>query len=163
MKKKLLLVLLAVSLAFNLAVLITFGHHSMMRRSFEKGPEGASVFFKDKFKKTLGLSDQQAELMEKERSEMKKAMQPLRDGLQKKREELFALIDEENVDNAKVDKLIGEISSLQADIEREVVKHSIGIRKNMTPEQRVKFNEFLKKHFKKPPHGDQPMREDKSF
>ena len=163
MKKKLLLVLLAVSLAFNLAVIATFGHHWMMRKCFAKNPEGGPMFFNPKFEKSLGLTDKQAEFLEKDRAEMKKIMEPMRDELRNKREELFTLIDEEKVDNAKVDKLIGEISSMQANIEREVVKHSIGIKQNMTPEQRAKFKEFLHKHFKKPPHGGPPMNEEKPF
>ena len=162
MKTKFLLGLLAVSLAFNLSVIVTFGHHWMMRKYFDKGPD-VPMFFNHKFKKMLDLTDKQAAFMENDRVEMRKTMEPLRNEMQKKREELFALVDADAVDNAKVDGLIGDISLIQAKIEKAVVNHSLLLRKEMTPEQDKKFRDFLKKHFKKnddekgPRHGGRPF------
>jgi len=150
-KRKLLLLLFSLSLAFNFAVIATFGHHWMMKRCFEKGP---GPMMEHKLKKMLGLTDQQAQLMEKDREEMKKSMEPMREEPQKKREELFTLVDADVTDNARIDKLVNDISTLQSKIEKTVVAHSIKVKKNLTPEQRKKFREFLQKNFKKPPHGD---------
>jgi len=156
------MVLLAVSLAFNLAVAITFGHHWMMKKCFDRGPEGSPVFFKHKLKKMLDLTDQQVEQMEKDHQEMRKTMDPLRQELQKKRDDLFALVDSDSPDEKKIDELINEISLKQMQIEKAIVNRSINMRKGMTPDQQKRFKEFLHKNFKKgPPMGCGFMGDDK--
>ena len=160
MKKKLILILLAVSLAFNLAVIGTFGHHFMMRNMFGRGP-GEGPLHKHALGKMLGMSDAQVQLMEKDREEMRKLMQPMREELQKNREELFALVDADNVDTVKVDAIVNQISTLQGKIEKTLVSHSIKIRKNMTSEQRKKFTEFIRTSFKKMPPPDKEFPGDR--
>jgi Spy/CpxP family protein refolding chaperone len=150
-KKKLVLILLAVSLAFNLAVVMTFGHHWMMKKYFAGGHDAPPMFFKHKLKKMLDLTDQQVEQMEKDHQEMRKTMDPMREELQKKRDELFALVDADPVDEKKIDQLISDISLSQAKIEKAIINHSINMRKGMTPDQQKKFKEFIHKNFKKGP------------
>ena len=158
------MVLLAASLALNLAVVITFGHHWMMKKCFERGagPEGGSMFFKHKLKKMLDLTDLQVEQMEKDHQEMHKLMDPMRQELQKKRDELFALVDSDSADEKKIDALINDISLKQVQIEKAIINHSITMRKGMTPDQQKKFKEFIHKSFKKgPPMGCGFMMGDK--
>ncbi len=159
MNKKLVLILLAVSLAFNLAVVLTFGHHWIMKRYFERG-HGPHMFFQNKLKKMLDLTDQQVAQMEKDHQEMKKTMDPLREELQKKREELFTLVDTDPVDEKKVDELINDISLSQAKIEKAIISRSINMRKDMTPEQQKKFKEFIHKNFKNGPPQDRGFMND---
>ncbi|MCB4792551.1 MAG: Spy/CpxP family protein refolding chaperone [Elusimicrobia bacterium] len=160
MKIKLLMVLLLLSLGFNLGVFVTFGHHCLLKKYFEKGPKESS-WHKNKIKKMLNLSEEQALYMEKDRKALQDTINPLKDELKAKRAELFAMLDSDSIDNSKVDKLIGEISVLQMKIEKNVVDHSLNIRKQLTPEQQKKFKEFLKKGFEKMSRGPGFMHEDK--
>lgn len=161
MKSKLLMVLLILSLGFNIGFMATFGHHWLMKKEFANCPKENS-WHKAKVKKMLNLTDEQVQVMEKDRKELQYVINPIREELKNKRTELFNLLDTDNIDKAKLEKLIAEISSLQMAIEKNVIEHSINIRKNLTPEQQKKFKTFLKKGFEKMAHGPRIIQEEQS-
>jgi Spy/CpxP family protein refolding chaperone len=152
MKTKAMAVLLILSLGFNIGVIFTFGHHWFERGEFGRWHHKGS-FGENKFHKMLNLTEEQKKLMENDREEMQKVLAPIRKDLENKRAELFALLDSDNVDNSKVDKLINDISLCQMMIEKTVVEHSVNIRKSLTPAQQKEFKAFLKKSFQKMPPG----------
>ena len=165
MKTKYLVILLVLSLGFNLGVAVTFGHHCMLKKEF-KGHAGEGSWQKNKARKMLGLTDEQAKLMEKDREELQSVLKPIGEDLKNKRIELYSLLEADNVDRPKVDKLVNEIAALQVKMEKTVIEHSLKIRQNLTPEQRVKFREFFRKHSGKMPrgpHGPGFMDEGKPF
>jgi len=161
MRSKILMILLILSVGFNIGVLATFGHHWLMKKEFDKWPKESS-WHMSKFKKMLNLSDEQALSLEKDRKILQDTITPIRVELKNKRTELFNLLDTDNIDNVKLDKLIADISALQMAIEKNVIEHSVNVRKNLTPEQQKKFKAFLKKGFERMSHGPEMMKtEDK--
>lgn len=152
MNTKLLKILLILSLGFNLGIVITFGHHWLMRKEFKKWPEESSRH-KKFMHKTLGLTDEQAKLMDNNRESLEKEIFPLKEELKKKRLELASLLDADTVDNSKIETLTADISLLQMKIEKNVINNSINIRKILTIEQQKKFKAFLKKGFQNMSHG----------
>lgn len=150
MKKKIMTVVLILSLGLNLGVLITVGRHWLYRREFKKGP-GENSWFKKKMQKELNLTEAQVTFMEQDRKNIDQEITSIKEELKKKRAELFTLLDANPVDNAKVDKLIDTISLLQAKIEKTVVNHLAIMKKNLTPEQQQKFKAMMPKGFMGPP------------
>jgi Spy/CpxP family protein refolding chaperone len=154
MKRKIIIIVLIVSLALNIGVILSFGRHWMLKREFRKGPEGENSWIKNRIKKELNLTDEQVKVMEQDRLELRQLTAPIKDDLRKKRAQLFTLLNDDKVDNAKVDKLIDEISLLQAKVEKTVINHLSSMRKNLTPEQRSRFRSFMQKGLPgMPPEG----------
>lgn len=162
MKTKIMAAVLVLSLGFNLAVIATFGHHWLESREFGK-PHKPGAWHVKKMQKRLNLTDEQSRFMETNMEDLQKTIDPVRAELEGKRKELFTLLDGDTVDPVKVDKIIGDISLLQMKIEKTVVENSIVVRQHLTPEQRAKFKEFLKKGMRKGPRGPGCMREGKPF
>jgi Spy/CpxP family protein refolding chaperone len=156
MKNKILGFLLIISLGLNIGVLVTFGHHWFFKKGFDKFPKESS-WQKARVKKMLDLTDDQAKAMEEKRKQLQDTITPLKEELKNKRTELFTLLDSDNVDSLKADKLVNEISVLQMKIEKAVIEHSINVRKTLNPEQQKKFKAFLRKGFEHHGHGSEFM------
>lgn len=152
MKRKIITVLLILSLGINLGVLVAFGHHWLLKREFKKWPQG-SIWHRKKMQRVLNLNEEQVKLLEQNRLEMQKAITPIREELQKKRADLFALLDAQVINDAQVDKLINDISIKQMEIEKRVVEHLLKVRKNLTPKQWQKLKIFSQKGFRPMPPG----------
>lgn len=160
MKTKIIVILLVLSVAFNLGIIVTFGYHKLSRRDFRKEFDRAGGH-RNRMQKMFNLSEEQARFMDKDRGEIQKENKPIMDELEKKRTELFTLLNADKVDNTKVEKLINDIALLQVKIEKNVVSHLIKIRKNLTPQQQEKFKTIIPKGFmrmppeeeKRPPEG----------
>jgi Spy/CpxP family protein refolding chaperone len=166
MKTKLLWAILIVSLAFNAAVIGTMGFHWLRVKGFHHRPmnEHARVM---RMKKTLGLNDEQVKLMEENRSKLDAEIAPLQERLQTKRKEMLTLLESEPAYGPKVEKAIAEISALQGDIEKAVIRNSFSVKTILTPDQQKKFREFMERgfrrmrpgegrHFGRPPFGMPP-------
>ncbi len=150
MRRKIITIILILSLGLNLGVLATFGRHWLKRREFRKGPEESS-WLKRKMRKELNLTDSQVGLMEQNRKNIRQEIKPIKEELKRKRAELFTLLEANPVDSAKVDKLIDAISLLQARIEKTVIKHLVTMKKNLSPAQQQKFKTMMPKGFMGPP------------
>lgn len=155
MKKKLVAAIMVLSLGLNLGIIVTFGHHWLMEREFRKGP-GESRWLKNKMKKELKLTDEQVKFMAEDQVAIRKEIKPLREELQKKRAELFTLVDAEKVDNQKVDLLINDLAQLQVKIEKTIIGHLLDMRTHLTPEQRQKLKAAMQK-------GPMKMRAEPGF
>ena len=144
MKRKLMVAILILSLGLNIGIIVTFGHHWFMEREFLKGP-GESHWLKNKMKKELSLTDEQVKFMEEDREAIHMEIKALRDELQKKRSELFTLVDGETVDNKKVDLLINDLAQLQVKIEKVIIGHLLNMKTHLTPEQQNKLKAAMQK------------------
>ena len=162
MKSKIMTALLIVSLGLNLGVLAAVGNHWLHRRQF-RGGIGAEDRPEERMRKMLNLTTEQTKAMELDRKEFQKQIDPIRDELQKKRQDLFVLLDTDKVDQGKVDKLINDLSALQIKMERTVIGHLLEVKKNLTLEQQEKFKKIFKQGFirKLPEPGDKDFRERK--
>lgn len=163
MKSKILAALLFVSLALNVGVIGTVGYHWLHHGMRPKNPAG----FIHHMKKVLRLSDEQVAAMEKDRAQMETDTAAVRQQLESKRRELFTLVDSQDAYTPQIDQLIGGISTLQMEMEKNAIRHSFVTKKILTPEQRQKFTTMLHKRFGKnhmppPPPPDGPAQ-DKTF
>lgn len=150
MKKKLVITVLVLSLGLNLGIIITFGHHWLTKREFRRGPEESS-WRKNKMKKELNLTDEQVKFMEQDRQIIDKEVRPIKEELQKKRKELFALLDVDNMDKAKIDQMINDLAQLQIKMEKTVIGHLITMRQHLTPDQQKKLKVIMQRGFMKMP------------
>ena len=91
----------------------------------------------------LGLSGQQAQQLEAERRRVLDQAKPLQDELRRKRRELFVLLKQQTVTDAELDPILGEISRLQAGIEKMFIRHSLKARGYFSPQQMHKFEGYL--------------------
>jgi len=149
MKTKVLLILLIISVGLNLGVLIEHGHYWMMRREFAAKKDGLQ--HSKRLQKKLNLTEAQVKLLAADHEKMEKIVDPIKNELRAKRTELMGILAAENVDEAKANALIGQISALQSKLEKIVLDNAINMRKNLTPEQQKKFKELLHKDFDMPP------------
>lgn len=168
MSKKVILIILIVSVAINLATLCTFAyfwwtrHHRQGPFRFQP-PEQIKNFGKMQMVKKLELTQKQIEKIHRMREEMGKGADSLRMELFKKRKELMETLKQDEVNEARVDSIINEISDLQAQHEKKIMKGFQYIRDILTQEQRERLGEFLHMMLEehRPPHlpgnGNHPV------
>jgi Spy/CpxP family protein refolding chaperone len=154
MKRKIVLAVLAVSLALNAGMLSTVGFHWLHYR----GPgRGDGPGHGNHFRKILRLTDAQSQSFDEDRARLDAAIDPLQKQLRSKKMELVALMKATDTYTTQIDALVTETAGLQTEIEKTFIRHSFNVRRNLTPEQQDKFNELLEKGFRRRgPGGDEP-------
>jgi Spy/CpxP family protein refolding chaperone len=147
MDKKVLVVILIISIAINLATVFTLGyfwwarHASRADVSVQQHPP--PEWPHTRIVRELDLSEQQIEQMRRTNEEMRKAMQPLREELFRKRHELMSLLRADEIARDKADRLIAEIAELQARHEAQLFEHLVNMRSILTPEQQERLGALM--------------------
>ncbi len=162
MKHRTLLIVLALSLALNLGVVSTIGCHWLARRHHGRGGNGGPEHLQ-RFHKTLNLSDEQAQVLEQRRRELRDALAPLQSRLRAKKLELLSLVKTTDTYTPSIDTLVNQTADIQREMEKKFTQHSLEIRKVLTPEQRQKFDTVLEKRFRKTSPGPGPATEKSRF
>lgn len=150
MKNKVLTSILFLSLALNLGVACTVGFQWASRRI---GGEGPDARHKARFNKMLGLTKEQAATMEQRHQQLKNIIDPLRSRLQDKKREMLVLLKSSDGYTPQMDALIGEIAGLQMEIEKNFTRHSLAVKKDLSPDQQKKFTTMLEKGFMRSHRG----------
>lgn len=91
----------------------------------------------------LKLEDSQRQALRGLLPEHRSKIAEIRKALFLKRQELFDLLKGETPDMSEVRVKIGEISTLQGELEEEQVRFLLEIRKGLKPEQKVAFLDLL--------------------
>ena len=147
MDRKVLVILLVVSVAINLATMFSFGYFwwtSHTRENmFPSPPHVMPDWRQARMSRELGLSNQQIEQMKIANEEIRRIMQPLRNEMFEKRRELMSLLREDNVDREKADTLIAQIAALQAEHDAKIFDHLQTMKSILTPEQRQKLGTLM--------------------
>lgn len=99
-------------------------------------------------KKEIGLSNKQIEKIEEINLKFQKQLLEEREKMQPKRLELRKLLLEEKIDLEKVEKLLKEISEVEAEIRLARIKHRIEIEGLLTEKQKKKMKQEMKKEKK---------------
>jgi len=139
MKKRLLILLLIVSVAINLGIFAKVLFNSSPPKEMcdigciGSGWQESPICLK------LNLSKQQIKHMEELRKDYQKQISPLTGQLKAKRNELFLLLKSESLPTEAVDKILKEIASIQAAIQKQFVHFFFRTRNTFTPEQQEKF------------------------
>jgi Spy/CpxP family protein refolding chaperone len=105
------------------------------------------------------LTDAQKDQMKKIRMEASKTMLPLQAQLEVKSAELKSLLISENPNIAAVNSKIDEIGSLRVQMQKKRVAQQLEIRKLLTPEQRLSFDERMLKGMERMEDGLRRVRE----
>ena len=148
MDKKVLVVLLVVSLAVNLATVFTLGYFWLTKPAARPlpcpSPEPAVPEWPNaRIVRTLGLSPEQIETIRKENEEMMGRMGPVREELFARRQELMSMLRAENIDRVRVDTLLEQIARLQVEHEAQVFERLARIKVILTPEQQEQLGGLL--------------------
>lgn len=149
MDKKVLVIVLVISVVINLATVFTLGYfwwtkHNVARKDvFIHRPDMMHELHQTRMVRELGLSDSQIEEMRRADEEMRAAMQPLREELFKKRQALMSLLRDDDVDKAKADMLIEQIADLQAKHDAQIFDRLLVMKKILTPEQQRRLGELM--------------------
>jgi Spy/CpxP family protein refolding chaperone len=86
------------------------------------------------------LTEQQQQQIKELRTKHQQAMLPLENQLNEKNARLKTLLSVQNQNNKDIDKVLADISEIQASILKEKVAHYQSIQVLLTPEQRVAFD-----------------------
>jgi Spy/CpxP family protein refolding chaperone len=147
MKKKILLSVLLLSLALNVAVFLTMGFHWFSWKH-HPGSTGRDAHF-SRMVKTLKMDTAQAKAMQQDRQALEQELQPLREAHRRKKMEMFALMKSTGTYTPQIDSLIEQSAGIQMNIEKTCVRHSFHTRTILTPEQQKKFETMLEKGFRR--------------
>jgi len=147
--KKVLVIILVISVAINVATMFTLGYFWWIRhidagqKVLVHRPYMMHDWQHTRMAKELDLSDEQIEEMRKANEEMRNAMEPLREELFKKRQELMSMVRDENMDRAKADILIEQIADLQAKHDAQIFDRLLIMKRILTPEQRQRLGALM--------------------
>jgi Spy/CpxP family protein refolding chaperone len=137
MKRNWLLYLMIFSLALNAGAIGTFAYlYWQGPPGPPPPPEAAPMPFRHLLRE-LNLDQQQRQTLKAMAPEHWHKVRGLEQDLLEQRQELFALIKQENLPEwPPVEAKIKEINSLQLQLEEEKVHHLMDIQKNLRPDQR---------------------------
>lgn len=140
MKNRLLAVLIVISLGINIGFLL----HWLRPRLFPaRAAAMASGWHSGPMKRHLNLDARQAQRMESERRQVLAQARPLQEELRQKRRELLMMLKFQDVSESELDLILDEISRLQAAMEKLFILHSLKVRSQFSPAQRLKYEGFL--------------------
>ena len=143
MKNRIWIVLLVVSLGINIGFLMHWFWPQIVPGRSDKSDKSRFGWHASPMRRGLGLSAEQARLLEDERRQVLAQAQPLQDELRLKRRELFMLLKNKAVTDAELDVSLSEISRLQAAIEKMFILHSLKVKGFFTPLQLQKYDGFF--------------------
>jgi len=138
MKKKLTIILLIIGFSAGIILGLFIPH--LWRKEMRPRP-GPNHFLA----RYLSLSDSQREKMESLNGPFYAKIGKIRTQLGQERAELSDLLGESLPDQEKIEIKINKITSLQMQLEREIINHLVEIQKILTPEQRTKFLSFMRR------------------
>jgi Spy/CpxP family protein refolding chaperone len=157
MSKKLLLILLIISLAINVMAGVMFGHFWLRIHRFrEHGRPPVAGLFGDWgrgfMREQLDLTDAQIEELNVLQQRLETEVQPLREELHRVGKEMLLTWKEPDPDTVKAESLHQQLIAIQRDMEAHIFKHLKGVHSILTQEQRDELFDMLEKH-PMPPKG----------
>jgi len=140
MKKKLLFIVLILSLGLNLGVFLRVASHLFNKRNDAGRNCMEYQWHRSSLKKDLNLNEEQTKKIQDYQKQMETQSATIKNSLNQERKELLALIKNGNLSESLIDKHLSEISNYQGQLEKKVIQHIINIKTVLTPEQLRKFN-----------------------
>jgi len=143
MKEKLIIFLLVFSLTVNVAALITMGY--LWGRDYRGGETAFRRGEPLHLGRELSLDNGQRGKMLGLRRSLLRGIDPIRDELMTKREELVNLLTENEPDRSTIDKKLSEINGFQSQIQHTVIDHLIREKEFLNPRQQKQYFDFISK------------------
>ena len=144
MNKKLLMIILTLSLAVNLSGLATIGYYYWRNACLTPtapcplSPEDSHLY------QTLGLSPDQLAKMTALAGTFHHRLNELESAVAAKRNLLIDLLGEKEIDLPQTEAIRTEIAGYQDEIQKEVIAHIAESKKIMTSDQQKQFIELLR-------------------
>jgi len=146
MRKKIFNITLIFLLIINTSAVLTMVYNKWLRiqpSDFETEPAVPLL------QNELELSEAQAENLEKSRLSFENELENVNDLLTEKRIILLDYIRSSESDTYSTNKLIDEIATIQAEIQKKVVRQLIQEKNSLTPEQQQKYFSVFENRFRK--------------
>lgn len=149
MDKKVLVVILVISVAINAATLFTFGyfwwvrHNVPARQELLRQPHMTHDWQHTRIARDLELNREQIEEIKKMNEQMRNEMWPMREELFNKRQELMSLLRDNGPDSVRVYQLLKEIAAMQVQHEAKIFYRLLKMRKILTPAQQEQLGGLL--------------------
>jgi Spy/CpxP family protein refolding chaperone len=147
MSNKILIIILIISVAINLAAVFTLGYYwisdtrrtPFVRRPYDRRAEVHHRFIA----REVGLDKAQIEQLNEMREKMAEVMGPIQREIVSRRRELMDLLRQSDPDTARAAMLLKEISTLQTEHERKAFEAFTKVKEMLTPEQQEKLGAIL--------------------
>jgi len=144
-KRKLMVGALLLLTVVNVAGLLTMGYGRLRHAHQMPGPSVADIVGQPDFmRRELGLSEEQAAQLAVLREKFQANLARLRPALQGKRAELVQLVAEVQPDRTRIDALMAELRSLQAELQTACVQQLLDEKSILTPAQQRKFLDAIR-------------------
>lgn len=135
---------LAISLALNFSFLITVGYMYFKQSQYRTTPFGGKIEKNRFLFEELSLQPEQMEKMKARALSFRRAVDGKRKAIAEKRKKLFTLIGSNQPETPAIDAIIDEISSMQEDLQKNVVQHILETKSLLNKEQQKKFFDLIK-------------------
>ncbi len=137
MKKKLGRLALLLLIVVNVSALLTFAYNRWVREP--GGPPTASSAHADTFTRELCLNGQQEKCIKDFRCAFDSEISDIQARMREKRLAMVEELKKGSPDNTTLDKLIDDISRLQAEIQKKAVENILKEKEVLTDEQKATF------------------------
>jgi hypothetical protein len=151
MKRSKLTALIIISLAFNVAVLSVFGffllHHGDNEPEFGFHPDKSCPGPREcrHFAKKFGLHPERADSFAIEMNKFSGEERELEDRITKARFELMEILRESQPEEKALMNKVGEISNLQGELEKILVKRLLHVNSLLSKSERGRFHKLLQR------------------
>lgn len=144
MKKKLGRLALILLIVINVSALLTFAYNRWVRESV--GKPTASPVLAETFTRELCLNGQQEKCIKDFRFAFDSEISDIQARMQDKRRAMVEELKKGSPDGATLDRLIEEMSQLQAEIQKKAVLNLLKEKEVLTEEQKATFFRLFEDH-----------------
>ncbi len=144
MRRNSLIMILVVSLATNVAVLVTVGYHYYRNTCLlqsETCPLSSDV---QHLYQSLGLSESQLSKVEPLARTFHERLEEMTGTMGDKRDQLVSLLSQEQVNHDQIERFRKKLAATQDGIQREVITHILELKEVLSPEQKQRFFDLMR-------------------
>ncbi len=145
MKNNLIISLLILSLAMNVAVLSVVGYNFYYHSHQPLPVRSLSTQKNHHFYQTLGLTPEQQIRMEPMATLFHHQLGVLYSTIKTKKDLLVKLLSQKNIDQTQIDRLQKQIAAIQDNIQRIVISHLLDVKLILNENQQERFFALLHK------------------
>jgi Spy/CpxP family protein refolding chaperone len=160
MSKKLLTILLVLSVAVNLLAVFALGAYFRQSARPSKPPmQQERVLALDQLRERFGLTEAQMESVRVLHKYRHDNVRPVQDRLEAMQAEMLALLQAPELDRPRVDSLLGAMTAARDSMEQMALDVMLRMRGVLTPEQLARLPELfgdLQRVGRRPPRGPRP-------
>lgn len=135
--------ILAISLILNFSVLITAGYMHYKQSQHRTTPLGFKIEKNRFLFEELSLQPRQMETMKQRALSFHREVDDKRNAIAEKRRKLFALIRADKPETKAIETTINEISSMQKDLQKNIVLHILETKALLNKEQQNKLFDLI--------------------